>query len=40
MKVVVRHTFISENGDKRHIIITFIRFLGANGYLRIRIIVN
>ena len=33
-EVFVRHAFISENDDERHIIITFIMFLGANGYLR------
>ena len=32
--VFVRHAFISENGDERHIIITFIMFLCANEYLR------
>ncbi|QHN77370.1 ARM REPEAT PROTEIN INTERACTING WITH [Arachis hypogaea] len=39
-KVVVRHAFIGENGDERHIIITFIMFLGANEYLRIGISLN
>ena len=39
-KVVVRHAFIGENGDERHIIITFIMFLGANGYLREGISLN
>ena len=39
-EVVVRHAFISENDDERHIIITFIMFLGANGYLRIGINLN
>ena len=38
--VVIRHAFISENDDERHIIITFIMFLGANGYLRIGISLN
>ena len=33
-EVFVRHAFISENDDERHIIITFIMFLGANEYLR------
>ena len=33
-EVVVRHAFISENDDERHIIITFIMILGANEYLR------
>ena len=32
-EVVVRHSFIGENDDERHIIITFIMFLGANEYL-------
>ena len=39
-EVVVRNAFISENDDERHIIITFIKFLGANEYLRIRISIN
>ena len=39
-EVFVRHAFISENDDERHIIITFIMFLGANEYLRIRISLN
>ena len=39
-EVVVNHAFISENGDECHIIITFIMFLCANGYLRIRISMN
>ena len=39
-EVFVRHAFISENDDERHIIITFIMFLGANGYLRIGISLN
>ena len=34
MEVFVRHVFISKNDDERHIIITFIMFLGTNGYLR------
>ena len=33
-EVFVRHAFISENDDERHIIITFIMFLCANEYLR------
>ena len=36
-EVFVRHAFISENGDECHLIITFIMFLCANEYLRIRI---
>ena len=36
-EVVVRHAFISENGDECHLIITFIMFLCVNEYLRIRI---
>jgi len=39
-EVFVRHAFISENDDERHIIITFIMFLGANGYLREGISLN
>ena len=39
-EVVVRHAFIGENGDERHIIISFIMFLGVNEYLRIGISLN
>ena len=39
-EVFVRHAFIGENDDERHIIITFIMFLGANGYLREGISLN
>ena len=39
-EVFARHAFISENDDERHIIITFIMFLGANEYLRIGISLN
>ena len=39
-EVFVRHTFISENGDEHHIIITFIMFLCANEYLREEIGLN
>ena len=35
-EVFVRHAFISENDDERHIIITFIK-LKCNEYLRIGI---
>ena len=39
-EVFVRHAFISENDDEHHIIITFIMFLGVNGYLREGISLN
>ena len=39
-EVFFRHAFIGENDDERHLIITFIMFLGANGYLRERISLN
>ena len=39
-EVFVRHAFIGENDDERQIIITFIMFLGANGYLREGISLN
>ena len=39
-EVFVRHAFISENDDERHIIITFIMFLCTNGYLREEIGLN